>query len=42
MTFYHSEQVFDTLLILEAIPLTKHGEVCHFYHRYSSTVSDGI
>jgi len=39
---YNNITVLDTLLILEAIPLTKHGEVCHFYHRYSSTVSDGI
>uniref|UniRef100_A0A6Q2XTA9 Tensin 1 n=1 Tax=Esox lucius TaxID=8010 RepID=A0A6Q2XTA9_ESOLU len=36
------EQGFDTLLILQVIPLTKHVEVCNFYHRYSSTVSDGI
>ena len=36
------EQVFDTLAILQVSPLAKHVEVSHFYHRYSSTVSDGI
>ena len=36
------EQVFDTLPILQVFPLTKHVEVCNFYHRYTSTVKDGI
>ena len=36
------EQVFDTLLILQVFPLTKHVEVCNFYHRYTSTVRDRI
>ena len=36
------EQVFDTLLILQVFLLTKHVEVCNFYHRYTSTVRDGI
>ena len=34
------EQVFDTLLILQVFPLTKHVEVCNFYHRYSSGVTE--
>ena len=34
------EQVFDTLPILQVFLLTKHVEV--FYHRYTSTVRDGI
>jgi len=33
------EQVFDALLILQVLSLTKHVEVCNLY---SSTVSDGI
>uniref|UniRef100_A0A674AY69 Uncharacterized protein n=1 Tax=Salmo trutta TaxID=8032 RepID=A0A674AY69_SALTR len=36
------EQVFDTLPILQVFLLTKQVEVCHFYHRYTSTVRDGI
>ena len=36
------EQVFDTLPILQVFPLTKHVAVCNFYHRYTSTVKDGI
>jgi len=32
----------DALPILQVFPLKKHVEVSHFYHRYSSTVSDGI
>ena len=36
------EQVFDTLMILQVFLLTKHVEFCHFYHRYTSTVRDGI
>ena len=36
------EQVFDTLPILQVFLLTKHVEVCNFYHRYTSTVRDGI
>ena len=36
------EQVFDTLPILQVFSLTKHVEVCNFYHRYTSTVKDGI
>jgi hypothetical protein len=36
------EQVFDTLLILQVFLLTKHVEVCNFYHRYTSTVTDAI
>ena len=36
------EQVFDTLSILQVFPPTKHVEVCDFYHRYTSTVSDVI
>ena len=35
-------QVFDTLPILELFLLTEHVEVCNFYHRYTSTVRDGI
>ena len=31
------EQVFDTLPILQVFLLTKHVEVCNFYHRYTST-----
>ena len=34
------EQVFDTLPILQVFLLTKHVEVCNFYHRYTSTVRD--
>jgi hypothetical protein len=30
------------LLILQVFLLTKHVEVCTFYHRYTSTVRDGI
>ena len=36
------EQVFDRLPILQVFLLTKHVEVCNFYHRYTSTVRDGI
>ncbi|KAM9531169.1 E3 ubiquitin/ISG15 ligase TRIM25-like isoform 1-T1 [Salvelinus alpinus] len=36
------EQVFDTLPILQVFLLTKHVEVCNFYHRYTSTMRDGI
>ena len=36
------EQVFGTLPILHVFQLTKHVEVCHLYHRYTSTVRDGI
>ena len=36
------EQVFDTLPILQVFLLTKHVEVCNFYHRCTSTVRDGI
>ena len=35
-------KVFDTLPILQVFPFTKHVEVCHFYHRYNTTVRDGI
>jgi len=33
------EQKFNTLPILQVFLLTKHVEVCHFYHRYSSNVN---
>jgi hypothetical protein len=36
------EKVFDTLPILQVFLLTKYVEVCNFYHRYISTVRDGI
>jgi hypothetical protein len=36
------EQVFESLAILQVFLLTKHVEVGHFYHRYTSTVRDGI
>ena len=36
------EQVFDTLPILQVFLLTKHVEVCNFYHRYILTVRDRI
>ena len=39
---YSGEQVFDTLQILQVFLLTKHVEVCNFYHRYTSTVRGGI
>ena len=36
------EQAFDTLPILQVFLLTKHVEVYNVYHRYTSTVKDGI
>jgi hypothetical protein len=36
------EQGFDTLPILQVFLLKKHVEVCNLYHRYTSTVRDGI
>ena len=37
------KQVFDTLPILQVFLLTKHVEVCNFFHHgYTSTVRDGI
>ena len=42
MNIQWGEQVFDTLLMLHVFLHTKNVEVCNFYHRYTSTVKDGI
>jgi len=43
MYIYSGENKFLThWRFLQVFPLTKHVEVCNFYHRYSSNVSDGI
>ena len=42
MDIQWGEQIFDTLPIFQVFLLTKYIEVCNFYHRYTSTVRDGI